>query len=563
MKFSMLITLGSLCVAGGVATAQTFTEQGTSLLGTASYNLRSASFGDFDNDGDPDLLLQGVQSGRRLYRNDIIETGEVGFTDVTSAYGPVASDTTGWSAAWADYDGDGDVDVFLGQTNSGVRGDLFRNDGESGFTDVSATTINDPGFHQNVAWADMDSDGLLDLVIAMEGPERHEIYIQEDDGSFTQSGASTGFQEDFGTKAYGMAIGDTDGDGDLDVYISTCRSGGNIRNNFYQNLLEETGSLAFVDVSDANGTQFLDNSYSTEFHDFDNDGDLDLFMVGADTEKSKIWRNDGDGSFTDTDTIRGADLLSDTAGDLNGGWTIDYDNDGDLDLFFHDHKPNSGRDEARKLYRNDGDWNFTDVTSPAGLEDVNRGAYDSTWADFDLDGDLDLIAPTDGSSRQYVFLNDSDENGNNWLHVELRAEGMNTRAVGAQVYAKVSLDGGESVTLRRDKVMNAGAFAQNDVPVHFGLGSGTVVEELRIVWPDGETQLIENVGANQFLMVEQGRLSGDSNNDGVVDMADMMDLFQIYLSGEDSRWVNAAQDLVSDGKITPADAQAAFEMMLK
>ncbi len=194
-----------------------------------------------------------------------------------------------------------------------------------------------------MTWSDIDNDRDLDLILAMEVPERHEIYLQGPAGSFTPVGALVGIQQSPGIKAYGMAIGDTDGDGDMDIYISTCRTDNNIRNHFYQNQLMETGALGFIDIADTNGTQFMTNSYGAEFHDVDDDGDVDLFMVGADGQPSKIWRNDGANMFTDTDTLRGQPLLSSNSGDLNGGRAVDYDNDGDLDLFFHDHKPLGGQ----------------------------------------------------------------------------------------------------------------------------------------------------------------------------------------------------------------------------
>ena len=523
-RFRLSWLLSSALVVGlssAVCAETTFTNQASTLLGGAALNARSASLADVDNDGDLDLFFQGSSGARQLYRNNVVGSGNgtLGYTNMTSTLptGPSAIGDS-WSAAWGDYNGDGFVDVFVGQTNSGASGDVLRNDSNA-FTNVStAVGLNDPGFHQNVAWADMNNDRRLDLVIGMEGPERHEIYLQGANGSFTPVGAAVGFQANFGYKAYGMAIGDTDGDGDLDVYISTCRSGGNIRNNFYENQLSETGALGFIDIADANGTQNFDNSYHAEFIDFDDDGKLDLFMVGADQEETRIFRNDGDNQFTDVAETLGHELLSDTAGDLNGGKAVDYDNDGDLDLFMHDNLNVNGSNQARKLYRNDGGWNFTDVTSLAGIASNNEGAYDSVWGDLDLDGDQDFVAPTNSGFPERIFLSDAAANGNHWLYLQLGGSKDNTSAIGATVYATIDAGTPEERTLRREANTNAGTFNQSDVPVHFGLGATSLIDELRIVWPDGRTQWLYDVDVDQYLSIQYGDLDGD----GDVDSSDLV-----------------------------------------
>jgi hypothetical protein len=511
------VILGLLAFLTRSPTRAAFTEQGPTVLGSVGITSISASLADIDDDGDLDMFFQGGTNARQVFRNNIIGTGSFTFTNITSAMN-ITGVGESWSAAWGDYDGDGRVDVFVGQTNSGSnRGDVLRNSARGFVNTSTAVGLNDPGFHQNVAWSDINNDNRLDLVIGMEGPEKHAIYLQAAAGTFDNVGAETGFQVDYGTKAYGMAIGDTDGDGDMDVYISTCRPGGDIRNNFFQNMLVETGTLGFVDIADSNGTQYMDNSYGAQFLDFNDDGRLDLFMAGADGNLSKIWRNDGNNMFTDVDAITGHPLLSDTSTDLNGARAIDYDNDGDLDLFFHDHLAGS-KNNARKLYRNDGNWMFTDVTASEGIATTNRGAYDSTWGDLDRDGDQDLVAPTNSLFPESIFVNDASTNGNHWLYVELEGPPGNTTGIGATLYAMIDDGSPERRTLRREANTNAGTFNQSDLPVHIGLGAVSAIEQLLIQWPNGTKQALFGVAADQYLTVSY--LPGDYNGDGAVGAAD-------------------------------------------
>lgn len=522
--FSILfVSLAAAFQASALFAQPTFTEHGATVLNGVDYNSRSASLADIDNDGDLDLLFQGDSSGSRvLLQNNKIGTGSLTFTTIANF--STLGVGTSWSAGWGDYDGDGFIDVFVGQSNGGTSGDVLRNNGDGTFSNTSAAVgLDDPGFHQNVAWSDINNDGHLDLLIGMEGPEKHEIYLQNSSGHFTPVGAAVGFQANYGTKSYGMALGDTDGDGDIDVYISTCNQGPQLRNNFYENRLAQTGELSFVDIAgngngDGNGTQNWQNSYHSEFIDFDDDGDLDLLNVGADRTPTRIFRNDRNNQFTNIADLLGHEITSDFGGDLNGGRAIDYDNDGDLDLFMHDNLNAGGSNQSRKLFRNDGNWTFTDVTLSAGIASTNQGAYDSVWGDLDLDGDLDLIAPTRSSFTEKVFLSNVSENGNHWFYLRLDGTTENTSAVGASVYATINEGTPEERTMRREANTSAGAFNQSDVPVHFGLGAASIIDTLRIVWPDGTTQILHDVAANQYLDLN---FPGDFNRDHVVNVGDL------------------------------------------
>ena len=493
-----------LCAVPCLSPAQTFEERGAEILGNIGNEFaRSGSFADYDNDGDPDLFIQGSGQAQRFLRNNTIGSGSATFTDVTVEVGLDNLDQQGWSSAWGDYDADGDVDLFLGQEHSGngdTRGDLLRNfrmEGGTGFTNFGAQAgLDDPHWHENVAWVDIDRDGDLDLLVTKE-LEPHEIYEQFAPGQFRPIGEQTGFADPT-SHGYGLAIGDYDGDRDLDVYISTCVSSNDIPNTFFENQLSDTGVLRFIDVTDRTGTQFRPNSYGSQFADFDDDGDLDLYMVGASGNLNKLWRNDGDGTFTDVDDIVQDEVLYQPSTTLLvGGQAADYDNDGDLDLLFQDRAGSIGR----LLYRNDGDWQFTHASTQEGLKTGADGGFDSAFVDYDLDGDLDLFASTDAGLPQRFFVSNASTNGNQWLYLCLKGTEKNPSGIGAQVYATIQQGTPQERTLRRDTFLMVGTFHQDDLPVHIGLGAAQVVDELRIVWPNGVTQVLTNVSAGQYLEV--------------------------------------------------------------
>jgi enediyne biosynthesis protein E4 len=529
--------LGCASLIAVDALAVTFSEQGATILGGYNATARSVSLADIDNDGDLDTFFQGgASSARQMFRNNLIETGSLTYTNITADWVPGGLGLVeSWSAAWGDYNGDGRVDVFVGQNNFSPNvGDVLRNDGSGFSNQTTSTGLNDAGFHQNVGWIDIDNDRDLDLIIGQEGPELHQVYLQNypgtPAGTFTPRGAQVGIQT-VGTRAYGTAIGDTDGDGDFDMYISTCSPGGSFVNNFYKNMLVENGSLSFVDIANSNGTQYTVNSYGSEFHDFDNDGDLDLLVTGADGNKTKMFRNDGGNMFSDVEIITGHQLLRSQAGtnvfgiDLNGSKSVDYDNDGDLDLYFHDNLSSSPN---HRLFENKGNWDFRDVTQTALLHQaaggatVGVGGYDSAWGDLDRDGDQDLIVPNNSTAGvatpERVFISNASTNSNHWLYVELDGPSYNTSGIGASLFATINDGTPQEVTLRREANTNIGTFNQSDLPVHFGLGAATTIDELRIQWPDGTSQTYYDVPTDRYLTLQY--LPGDFDGSGTVDAGD-------------------------------------------
>jgi len=197
----------------------------------------------------------------------------------------------------------------------------------------------------------------------------------------------------------------------------------------------------------------------------------------------------------------------------------DYDNDGDLDLYF---TTLSGGD-APQLFRNDGGWNFTNVTALEGLGGI-ANTWQAAWADFDNDGDLDLV--TDGK----IFVN-NDVSNNHWLKVHLSGNGttVNSAAIGAQV--RIDLGGGTILT--RQVEAGTGEGNQNDLTLHFGLGSHNSPVDVEVTWPDADglvTTVVSSVTLDQTINIFRTPFKSDINNDGIVDPADLNEFVQQWLS---------------------------------
>ncbi|OKH30835.1 hypothetical protein NIES2119_30135 [[Phormidium ambiguum] IAM M-71] len=353
--------------------SEEFTDIGAALTGGSN---SSVDWGDFDNDGDLDLVLAGSNNSK-VYRND-----NGNFTDI----GASLTGVLGGSLDWGDYDNDGDLDILLtgSDSSSNSVSKIYRNDSGT-FFDVNAPLTGVSS--SSATWGDFDNDGDLDILLSgfdSSGTEVAGIY-RNDNGSFSNIGSGLkGFSTGSGV------WGDYDSDGDLDILL-TGKRGSREFSEIYRN---DNGSFTNINAS-LTGVAFS----SAAWGDYDKDGDLDIVLTGNEDEDwltfvSKVYRNDG-GNFNDI----GASLTGVERGSAAWG---DYDNDGDLDILL------TGRDAGfqpvSKLYRND-NGNFTDTNAP--LMNVGRGA--AAWGDYDKDGDLDIVLTgwNGGSGVTKVYKNNT------------------------------------------------------------------------------------------------------------------------------------------------------------
>lgn len=357
----------------------------------------SMAWGDFDADGDQDVLLTGltnVNPGERvasIYRND----GGDRFTDILAGLPGVY----GSCAAWGDFDGDDDLDILftgmLRQNGDKPVSRVYRNDGQGTFTDIHADLI--AVGYSSAAWGDFDNDDDLDILIAgtdQNAIPRTDIYRNNGNGTFSMVAANL-----VGVEYCTASWGDYDHDGDLDIVVSGWDADSRPQSRVYRN----DGNGAFSDI-DAGliGVE----SGSAAWGDYDNDGDLDIVVTGAShggTPVSRLYRNDGSDVFRD---LR-ADLVA--LAYSSAAWG-DYDADGDLDLLLSG--MDSGYLPRSLLYRNDGNDTFT-ITRTA-FRDLG---YSSTvWSDYDVDGDLDLIhMGIDGKAPHYAFHTMLYRNDGNYM----------------------------------------------------------------------------------------------------------------------------------------------------
>ena len=398
------------------------------------------AWGDYDGDGDQDLYVVNSNSANRLYRNE----GNRTFTELVSSAG-VADAGAGVSAVWGDFDNDGDLDLYLNMSGSANR--LYRNDGSDSFTDIASSGgVADTGTSQGASWIDYNTDGLLDLFVAntTSGGTSNRLYENNGDETFTDVAPSLGLDD--GGNGNSAPWADYDGDGDLDLYVVNA-------NGSPARLYRNNGDGTYTEVATTAGVDFTGNATGAEWGDHDNDGDFDL-LVAVSQAASLLYRNNGDGTFTDVASSIGLIVSS-----VHAGLWGDYDYDGDLDVYFVVHRA------ANLLYENQG-GTFVEVGAEKGVND-GGGGRGGGWADYDGDGDIDLHFtndhPTDGIINR-LYRNEVGT-ANKWLVVKARGTTSNRDGVGARVVVVTG-------SLRQVRHVDGGSgyYSQPSFPVEFGVG---------------------------------------------------------------------------------------------
>jgi hypothetical protein len=472
---------------------------------------------DFDGDLDLDLMISnwGTSGQLRLLRND----GEGRFVDDTERAGLLGI-TGGINIFQADYDNDGDLDVFVCRgawLYDGGRhpNSLLQNLGDGRFVDVTfAAGLGEVHYPTSTCgWADVDNDGDLDLYVGNETSAKieapNQLFRNEGDGTFFDIAGRAGVTNLGYTK--GIAFGDYDDDGHVDLYVSNLHE----PNRLYRN----AGTGRFVDVAARLGVQEPVESFGAWFWDYDNDGVLDLFcaayctgigdiaafhlgMARPHPEVLRLYRGDGKGGFVNVAPQLGLDYPALPMG-ANFG---DLDNDGFLDFHLGTGDPYYYSLMPNLVFWNDRGRRFVDVTMAGGFGHLQKG-HGVAFADLDGDGDLDVYSIQGGAypgDAAHDVLYENPGFGNHWLGVIAVGTHSSRSAFGARLRAVVVEDGSERSIWRH--VGSGGCFGANPLRQHLGLGKATRVQRLEIRWPRSrEVQVLHDLPVDRTIRVVEGK----------------------------------------------------------
>ncbi len=480
---------------------------------TISFNLIGGglAFFDYDNDGHEDLIVIGGAAQDRLFRNN----GDGTFTDETIKAGLNNSNYFKTQAVvTGDINNDGFREIFIA-TDIGNPNILYLNNGDGTFTNISeGAGIIHESWSLGATLLDFNQDGMLDIYVinyieennALEDGFAHTcfpnfLYLNKGNNQFEEV-ASTYLVDEEGC---GVAVTsfDENKDGKTDIYIANDFGEFIVPNVYFQNNFPNS----FEDKSVSSGLDAHIYGMGIGLGDIDNDGHTDLYTTNI--GRNVLYHNNGNGTYTDLTTSAGVENTNyeDLFTTSWGAVFFDYDLDGAEDLFVSNgFIPASdfiktSEVDPNKLYRNNGDLTFEDVTIEENIfnDEISRGA---AYSDFDHDGDLDLavvkLGKVLGSPGNMLFYQNKSSTGNHWLQVKLEGTTSNRDAYGSTVYAY------HGNTIWSQEISGGSSHAsQNSSIAHFGLGNTETIDSLVVRWPNGETVTLINIEADHtYYIVE-------------------------------------------------------------
>lgn len=458
-----------------IFTDSLFIKVKTGEIVTDGTSSSGCSWGDYDSNGFHDLFIVNwdVQSNYCYHNN-----GDGTFLKMKGAF--IENNLYSTSSSWTDFDGDGDLDIFI--TNLWMNNILYENKGAGSFNRITNSVITNEGRNPTTTanWCDYDNDGDLDLFVSNRYGHDNFLYQNIGDGIFIKITEGSIVKD--GGNSRGCCWGDYDNDGDMDLFVA---NDSNEPNFFYQN----RGNSLFYKINTGEIVTDMASSTSGCWGDYDNDGDLDLFVTNNGYQVNFLYVNNGDGTFhRKTDGI-----LVNEGSDSNGSSWVDFDNDGDLDLFVV-----NGNGENNFLYSNNGDGTFTKITDSFVTSDGGN-SNGAAWCDVDNDGDLDLYVANSNQQNNFFYLNKGNEN--HWINFRLKGSISNSYGIGAKLRIKAMVN--NKPVWQMQEISGQAYTSQNSINAEFGLGNASVIDSVLIYWPSKFFQTLTNVGVDQFLVIEE------------------------------------------------------------
>jgi len=489
---------------------------------------------DYDNDGYQDIYFvngrdlynRGIQTRNALYHNN----GDGTFTDVTDKAG-VPGNAYGLGCVFGDYDNDGNADLYVSQYGRNV---LYHNNGDGTFADVTdkagvGAMEFGAAFHSGATFFDYDRDGRLDLYAGSYvtfGPGSRRsctlgnnvqtscppsvypgtpavLYHNNGDGTFANVTKSAKI---FQPKGKNLSVGaaDYDDDGWPDLFVAN----DGVELYLYRNNKNGT----FTDVATTTGVALTADGATMaamciSHGDYDNNGTLDLYISDFQSVPDRVFRNDGKGFYDEVSDQVG--IAEPTKSVLSfGGGFFDNDNDGWLDIFIANGHvypeveqaiPGTHYKQINQLFHNNGKGNFIEVTKNSGDGFAKPyAARGVAFADFDNDGYSDLIVANNDDPP--LLLHNSGGTGNHFLNIKLVGTKCNRDATGARIKLRAG-----AIAQIREVSAGGSYFSHSDLRANFGLGQNKTIDSVEILWPSGQRQLFNNVVADKFYLIEEGK----------------------------------------------------------
>lgn len=507
-----------------------FTNQTSLLTNTSHFSGVHMGISDMNGDGLDDIIRYQQGTALNIEYQTLPNSG---FTSYT--FGNVASSSQ-WSTCIADYDHNGFNDLLVGGAYDNIKL-LSANGAGSAYT--MSTLANSNIFLQGSNFADINNDGFVDIYACHDDDESLK-YKNLQNGSFLEEDMFESTLPSGNSGNYASIWTDYDNDGDIDMYLSKCRSGESdptspTRVNL---LFQNDGNHVYNEVGAAAGLNIGDQTWSTDFADIDNDGDMDCYLINHFTT-SILMENNGDGTFTDITAASGM------VPDLNffgiQAFFRDFDNDGFVDLVI------SG--DQDRMFRNNGNKTFTRINSIFDANEIESMAI----GDLNNDGYLDIYAgyanffTSPSSTPDKLWMNNGG--ANNFFKLALKGTDSNINGIGA----RIEIRGLFGVQVREVR-SGEGYGVHNSFTQHFGLGLVPAIQSVTIKWPSGIIDVIRNPAINQTLQVTEGTNSG---------------CYVQYIINSDpipARLFEASQNILSTGTVangTTVDFEAGLKIELQ